>query len=212
MRVEETWDNLGMRATASHDVILDCVEVPLDHRAPAEVTDPCGEGQAWWIFDNSAAYLGIAAARDAAVAFAQGRTPNGLTGSIADLQTIQHRVAEMELLLMQARTVLYDTAEEWLAFPDERPAMLLRLVAVKYLVSNHAIGVTDIALRITGSAGLARSSPVQRFFRDVRTATGHPPVDDAALTQIGKAALGLTARSSTAPAGASQAVDAAVIR
>ncbi len=211
--IEETWDNLGMRATASHDVILDGVEVPLDHRAPAEVTDPRGEGQAWWIFANSAVYLGIAAAaRDAAVAFARGRTPNGLTGSIADLQTIQHRVAEMELLLMQARTVLYDTAEEWLAFPDERPAMLWRLAAVKYLVSNHAIAVTDIALRVTGSAGLARSSPVQRFFRDVRTATGHPPMDDAALTQIGKAALGLTAPPPAAPVGTTQAIEAPVAR
>ncbi len=105
---------------------------------------------------------------------------------------------------MQARMVLCDTAEEWLAFPDERAVMLWRLAAVRYLVSNHAITVSDIALQITGSAGLARSSPVQRFFRDVRTATGHPPMDDAALTQIGKAALGLTARSSTAPVGVTQ--------
>ncbi len=31
VRVVETWDPLGMRATASHDVLLDDVHIPLDH-------------------------------------------------------------------------------------------------------------------------------------------------------------------------------------
>lgn len=31
IRIVETWDHLGMRATGSHDVVLDGVEVPADH-------------------------------------------------------------------------------------------------------------------------------------------------------------------------------------
>ena len=42
-----------------------------------------------------------------------------------------------------------------------------------------------------GSAGLARSLPLERFVRDLRVSIGQPPIDDAALTIIGKAALEL---------------------
>ena len=31
LTVIETWDHVGMRATASHDVQLDAVAVPADH-------------------------------------------------------------------------------------------------------------------------------------------------------------------------------------
>ena len=46
-------------------------------------------------------------------------------------------------------------------------------------------------LGVTGSVGLQRSRPLERYFRDVRAGLGHPPADDIALTAIGKAALGL---------------------
>ncbi len=48
---------------------------------------------------------------DEAVRFAQTRTPNGMDQPIATLPTIQARVANMQLDLMQARTLLYATAE-----------------------------------------------------------------------------------------------------
>ena len=192
VRVEETWDNLGMRGTGSHDVILEEVAVPADARLDAGAAS-AGDGAGWGAFPTAAVYLGIAtAARDAAVAYARGRTPNGMSGPIAELQTIQHRVAEIELLLLQSRAVLWGTAERWTADPEARPAMGWELAAVKHLVTNHAIRVTDLALRVVGAAALSRTMPLERYFRDVRAGLGHPPQDDAALTIIGKAALGLT--------------------
>jgi alkylation response protein AidB-like acyl-CoA dehydrogenase len=146
----------------------------------------------WHIIPSAAVYLGIAqAARDDAVAFARDRRPNGMSGSIAEVQTIQHKIAEMEVLLLQARTLLYDTAEQWVARPDERSDIGWQLAAAKYTVTNTVIRVTDLALRVAGSAGLYNSSPLQRYFRDARTALGHPPMEDAMLTLIGKTALGL---------------------
>lgn len=202
VRIEETWDNLGMRGTGSHDVILEDVEVPTDARLEAGAAS-AGDGAGWGAFPTAAVYLGIAtAARDAAVEYARERTPNGMTGSITELQTVQHRAAEMELLLFQSRAVLWGTAERWTARPEARPAMGWELAAVKYLVTNHAIAVTDLALRVTGSAGLARTMPLERYFRDVRAGLGHPPIDDAALTLIGKTALGLAGPAAgAAPSG-----------
>ena len=76
-------------------------------------------------------------------------------------------------------------------------------MAAKYTVTNTALRVTDLALRVAGSAGLFSGSPLQRYFRDARTALGHPPMEDAVLTLIGKTALGLISpapTASTAPA------------
>lgn len=192
VRIEETWDNHGMRATGSHDLVLEDVRVPAAALVPDTGMPVPGGGKDWGGFAGPAVFLGVAtAARDVAVAYARERTPNGMAHPIAHLQTVQHRVAEMELLLLQARTLLYDTAERWQRFPDERDALTWRLAAVKYTVSNHAIRVGDLALRVTGSAGLSRGMPLERYVRDLRVSIGQPPIDDAALTIIGKAALGL---------------------
>jgi len=193
VRVEATWDNLGMRGTASDDVIFTGVDVPRDALVPIDGSATPGDGLGWSAFGGAAVFLGIGqAARDAAVHYALERKPNGMAGPIAELQTIQHRIAAIELDLLQARTLLYTTAEWWVARPAERGANMWRLAAAKYVVTNAVIRATDEALRVAGSAGLALTSPLQRYFRDARTAIGQPPLEDVALTTIGKAALGLS--------------------
>jgi alkylation response protein AidB-like acyl-CoA dehydrogenase len=192
IQVVETWDNLGMRATGSHDLVLENVEVSVDARLSDGGSTVPGDGRAWGTFASGAVFLGLAtAARDCAVSYAKFRTPNGMSGPIAELQTVQHRIAEIELLLLQARTLFYDTAERWERSPAQRDDLAWRLAAVKYTVSNHAIRIGDLALRVTGSAGLSRTMPLERIVRDLRVSIGQPPIDDAALTIIGKAALGL---------------------
>lgn len=191
VEIVETWDNLSMRATASHDLVLTDVELPDEALLPEAGARIPSDPRIWGIV-TGAVYTGIAfAARDFAVNYARERRPNSLPGPIAELQTIQHRVAEMELLLLQARAVLYNAAEAWLAHPDQQDKLAWQLAAAKYLATNHAIKVTDLALRVVGSAGLARALPLERYFRDVRAGLGNPPMDDVALTTIGRAALGV---------------------
>ncbi|MGH2618187.1 MAG: acyl-CoA dehydrogenase family protein [Thermomicrobiales bacterium] len=192
VRVEQTWDNLGMRGTASDDVVFTDVDVPRDALLPLDGSPVPGDGLGWSAFGGAAVFLGIGqAARDAAVTFAQERRPNGMAGPIAELQTIQHRIAAIELDLLQARTLLYATAAWWVNRPEERDARMWRLAAAKYAVTSAVIRATDEALKVAGSAGLTASSPLQRYFRDARTAIGQPPIEDVALTTIGRAALGL---------------------
>ncbi|HYJ12747.1 MAG TPA: acyl-CoA dehydrogenase family protein [Thermomicrobiales bacterium] len=193
VRIEETWDNLAMRATGSHDVVFEDVFVPEDLRLPQAKGLPAGHVSGWNLL-GSAVYLGIAqAARDFAVQFAKDRVPAGLGKPISELQTVQHRVAQMELLLLQARSVLYGTAELWDKHPDQRADLGWRFAAAKYTVTNHAIDITDQALRVVGSVGLQRRYPLERYFRDVRAGLGNPPMDDVALTLIGKQALNIEA-------------------
>ncbi len=191
VRVEETWDNLGMRASGSHDVVLEEVLVGDDALLPGDDAAKRGDPRAWGL-PVAAVYLGVGgAARDYAIDYARVRKPTGLPGPIAELQTIQHRVAEIELLLLQAGAVLFGALDDWQAQPERRKEIAWQLAAGKYLATNNAIRVTDLALRVTGAVGLHRSRPLERYFRDVRAGLGHPPADDLALTAIGKAALGL---------------------
>lgn len=192
IEILETWDNLGMRATASHDVIFTDVQLPADALLQVATPRAPGGSSGWGSFLVPAVYLGIAgAARQAAIDFARERVPSGMTGPIAELQTVQHRMAELELLYWQARTVFYDVAERWVTNPDARPGMAWEAAAAKYVVTNNAIRITDLALRMVGSSGLSRAMPLERYFRDARAGLGNPPIDDVALTLIGKHALGL---------------------
>ena len=72
VHVDKTWDNLGMRGTASDDVVFTDVEVPLDALVPVDGSPVPGDGLGWSAFGGAAVFLGIGqAARDAAIQFAQ---------------------------------------------------------------------------------------------------------------------------------------------
>jgi alkylation response protein AidB-like acyl-CoA dehydrogenase len=193
IRIEETWDSLAMRATGSHDVIFDNVRVPDDYRLIQQSGLPAANPGGWGLL-GSAVHLGIStAARDFAVNFAKERKPQALGGAaISSLVTTQHRVAHIELLLQQSRAVLFGAAELWDQYPELHGEMGAQLAGAKYIVTNNAIQITDQALRVVGAAGLLRRTPLERYFRDVRAGLGNPPMDDVALTLIGKAALGVT--------------------
>ncbi|MGH2350153.1 MAG: acyl-CoA dehydrogenase family protein, partial [Chloroflexota bacterium] len=161
--------------------------------APATVERPArppGEGAGWAAL-IPAVYLGVAtAARNAAVEFARGRRPQPLGGkSIGELPAIQRLLGEIDVALAEARALLFGTAEAWLEAPHQRPALLPLLGAAKYVVTNRAVEITDKAMRVVGAAGLARSHPIQRYYRDVRAGLHHPPMDDVALATLAKAAL-----------------------
>lgn len=189
--IEETWDNLSMRATCSHDVVFDNVFVEDKYRLPNPKGLPASAVSGWSLL-GSGVYLGVAqAARDFAVEFAKNRVPTGLGKPIAELPNVQSKIAQIEVLLLQARDVLYTTAELWDQHPERHSEIGWRFAAAKHIVTNNAIEVTDLALRVVGSVGLQKRHPLERYFRDVRAGLGNPPMDDVAITVIAKHALGL---------------------
>lgn len=187
--IEETWNNLAMRASGSHDLVLDDVVVPLDYRLPA-AGKPDGTP---WSTLTSALYLGIGvAARNWAIEFARNRRPTALGGkAIAELEGVQAKVAQMELLLLAARSALYGTVEEWEHYPDQRDALRSQLAAAKVIATNNAIEITDLAMRIVGSVGMQKAHPLERYFRDARAGLGNPPIDDVAMGSIARSTLEL---------------------
>jgi alkylation response protein AidB-like acyl-CoA dehydrogenase len=190
VRIDPTWDALGMRATCSHTVILDEVELDSDAELPRVTSTPDSlPHERAWSLSVAAVYLGVAeTARDFAVAFARERKPTALAGkSIASLPTIRERVGRMDVLLFGARGLLLGTARTWDAAPSA--SMEAALAAAKVVTSNHAVAVADEAMRLVGGSSLDRSSPLERHYRDVRGGLHHPLQDDAALALFARQAL-----------------------
>lgn len=186
--VEETWNTIGMRATGSHDVILDSVFVP--DEAYTLTSDKWSSDGNGWLLHIPACYLGIAfAARDFALDYARHYQPNSLQMPIGELPHIQQKIAQMEEELILARTLLYSTAERWDQHVENRTDLQPELGLAKKVAINSAIRVVDLAMRIVGGASLSRTLPLERWYRDVRAGLHNPPMEDAVDRMIAKRAL-----------------------
>ncbi|MBM7097798.1 MULTISPECIES: acyl-CoA dehydrogenase family protein [Alteribacter] len=186
--VRETWDTISMRATKSDDLYLDHVHIKGEDLLFTHSGKPSPES---WYLQVPAVYLGIAtAARNEAVSFAQSFSPSTLPGPIKDTPEVQRKIGEIDLELFTCRHVLYGTVDKWEQKPEKRPESASELAATKYVVTNSANRVVDLAMRVIGARSLSRTSPLQRHFRDVRAGLHNPPSDDIVLVNIGRKGLG----------------------
>jgi alkylation response protein AidB-like acyl-CoA dehydrogenase len=189
--IEDTWNTLSMRGSGSNDLILTNVHVGadayLDQEAAVETSIQLRQGV--WGLLLASVYLGIAeGARNEALRFARKRRPNSLKQqSIAALPHIQDKVGRMEILLLESKALLFGLAEQYTREPDSVEPGLVG--AAKYSTTNHAVEIVDLAMRIVGAASLALTSPLQRYYRDVRAGLHNPPMDDAALAALAKMVL-----------------------
>ena len=204
IRIIETWDSLGMRSTGSHDIDIINARVGADQllgRGGPEVGDPARSTyNAWFALTVSGVYLGVAqAALDYAAQYAQERVPTALGKPIASLDNIQHRLGQADLLLTQARALVYGVARDWSEQPEMRSALSPFVVATKVTATNNAIEAVDHCLRVVGGSGMNRSLPIERYFRDVRPGIFHPLNDDQALSMFGRIALQRVSDRQAAP-------------
>lgn len=188
IRIEHTWDHLGMRASSTHDVIYDAVEVPFENFAGAPVGTVPNNPHLHGAFALAvpALYVGVARAALAAfIEFTRDRVPTSLGRPIATLDRIQTVAGEAHAQILQAELVLSALAAD-LDADRVRPAAL---GFVKLLTSRSAISAVETLIAAIGNPGLTRSLPFERHLRDVLCARPHPPQDDAALLAAGRSLL-----------------------
>ena len=196
VEVLETWDTMGMRATASHDLVLKDVTVPeaslVVSRPPGNLDPDATRLFAWFGLSIAAVYTGIAiAARNFAVEFARTRRLATLPRPIAHLPGVQFLVAEMDIKLAAARALTLRIADEWLAGIHHEAESLTTVIIPKYVATNAAIEVVDHAMQLVGGVGMFKRHPLERYYRDVRAGTFHPFGNDIARELVGKAGLGI---------------------
>ncbi|MCH1625475.1 acyl-CoA dehydrogenase family protein [Ferdinandcohnia quinoae] len=190
VEIQETWDSIAMKGTGSHDLVLTNVKISEEYLV--EWFEPGNKGSSGWLLHIPACYLGIAqAAQSYAINFAKDYSPNSIKGSIIDIPTVQQKIGEMELELMKARHFLYSVTKQWDQSNEvERNQMKPELGAVKLAVTNAAIKIVDLAMRVVGARSLSLKNPLQRYYRDVRAGLHNPPMDDMTIMLLAKNAIG----------------------
>jgi alkylation response protein AidB-like acyl-CoA dehydrogenase len=192
IRVIESWDHLGLRASGSHEVIFDSVALPLGHavdvRSAAEwAAGPDADQYAWMIVLLAALYDGIArAARTWLLRFLAERTPGSLGAPLSSVPRVQQSVGEIEALLWANDALLTGLAQ---AADAGAPPSATESGLVKYTVTGNAIRVVDLALQLSGNHGLSRRNPLERHHRDVLCSRIHTPQNDSILLGAGKLAF-----------------------
>lgn len=190
IRIEQTWDQLGLRASGSHDVIFDDVFIPenyaVDIRPPAAWgVERAPELLAWASVLIGALYDLVARnARDWLVQFALTRTPANLGAPLSTLPRFQEGVGEIDALL-HVNQVLLDRIST-VSFDS---ITSIDSNFLKYTITNNAIKVAEKALSLTGNPGLARNNPLERHYRDALCGRVHAPQDDTILSTAGRAAF-----------------------
>ena len=193
VRLVETWDPLGMRGTASHDLVLEDVVVPAERisgrRPYGQMGPPLMLAATFFAPLGGACYLGIASgARDPAVdaALSGGRGPTPM----AELPRVQRQVGLMDAKLRGAWWELMGALDEMGDRPTPGAALLSTVMLAKRRAVVDAIAVVDLAMDVVGGRSLFRSSPLERAYRDVRAGTFHPLPPETTLLYAGKVALG----------------------
>ncbi|MGI9018494.1 MAG: acyl-CoA dehydrogenase family protein [Euzebya sp.] len=86
-------------------------------------------------------------------------------GTLADLQAVQHKVADMAVSIGAARLLVYDAA----ACYDQGGEGLTRKSAMAKLYATEAAGrVVDDAVQLHGARALQRGHLLERLYREVR--------------------------------------------
>lgn len=197
-RIVETWDALGVRATGSHDTVLEGVVADaaavarvLPAGPPADAFTDSILGAA--VPPIAAVYYGAARrAFDLAVESARSRVSAALDGrSYAHHGPTQHAVAQAAIELDSIWALLERVAIEWDAGVDHGAQWPARVLAAKQHAVDGARRVVDLATKIAGAASLFKKNELERLYRDVRSGPFHPPNTDASLDVIGKTYLGV---------------------
>ena len=195
VRINDDWDALGMRASGSHSVTFDGVELPASSlRGGFRTGEPVPyleRNLPSGLFHASAS-LGIAEA-----AFARAARPERV-GEDARARML---VAEAAIDLATSRAVLSRAAalidEHHARNPaddgtdDEIVALFAEGQAAKTFINEAATRVVDRALALSGGAGYVNGSPLARAYRDVRAgAFMHPLGANRAYQFLGDVVLG----------------------
>lgn len=187
VRVIDTWDVLGMRGTASHDILLSDVFVPEDKvlaNRPYGVIDPPLQVIASVAFPIiSGVYLGVAEAAYAeALAYAAARADDPLLQRTVGV--MRHKLQVAEWALDGAMAVVGDD-------PTPDHDRFLAVMTAKAEVARAGIEVVDLAMDVAGGPAFFKGSVIERAYRDIRASKFHPLTPEATLLESGRQALGV---------------------
>ncbi len=195
-RIVETWDTLGMRGTRSDDVMLEGAFVP--DKYVARLLPAGGADQfivavfAWALMGFANIYYGVAQrALDLGVEAVKAKKSVAVSRTMAYHPEIQHAIAQMALALDPIGPHLDHVAQEWSDGVDHGATWPSRIVSAKHHAVEACWKIVDLAMEVSGGAGMFKSSELERLFRDARCGRFHPANSMLVHEIVAKTALGI---------------------
>lgn len=190
--INKTWDVLGMRGTASDEVIFDQV------RLSANAIFMGREGFAlakvmrephWVTGGYLGVYLGIMETIvKFTVEYIQERSDSSKQTGLAFKPLIQARIGEMMVLLNNARLNVYEAAKK----VTQNPTALethQAIYAAKYVLGESMPQIATMALRTCGGSSIHKKFNLERYLRDSCCGGLMPAVSDMCQIFLGQSAL-----------------------
>ncbi len=163
--VGQAEEKLGIRASATHELIFKNMEVPVENMLGKE-----GQGFKIAMSTLDGGRIGIAAqavgiaqaALDAAISYTKERIQFGKP--ISANQGIQWMLADMATELQAARLLTYDAAMK--RDTGERYSMEAAMAKLK--AASVAMDISVKSIQLHGGIGFTTNYPVERFMRDAK--------------------------------------------
>lgn len=160
---------LGIRASATSEIVFDNYQAPLEDRLGEE-----GEGFKIAMAVLDAGRIGIAsqalgiaeAAYAASVEYAREREAFGQ--KIGEFQGISFKLADMKTRIEAARLLVYSAALAKERSKKDGSRFTLEASMAKLFASETAMFVAHAAVQIHGGLGYSKELPVERYFRDAK--------------------------------------------
>jgi alkylation response protein AidB-like acyl-CoA dehydrogenase len=188
----KTEPKLGIRASATCEIVYDNYRVPVENRLGEE-----GQGFKIAMTVLDAGRIGIAsqalgvaeAAFEAAVQYAKTREAFGQT--IGQFQGIQWMLADMKMRIEAARMLIWTAALAKERCKKDGGRYTLEASIAKLYASETAMWVTEKALQIHGGLGYSKEMPLERYFRDAKITEIYEGTSEIQRLVIARNVLGL---------------------
>lgn len=201
----DTWHSSGLRGTGSGDFAVTGAFVP-DRLAiepgvsTPQVDTPLGRFPIFTLLASGVASATLGMARraiDEIVALAVDKRPAFSSRTLAKSPLTHLDIARAEAAVGAARAFLLDELSQAWAVAERGDEVPMERRARVRLACSHAATeaarAVDLAYELGGGSSVFASSPLQRCFRDVHTATQHILVSRRPMETVGKLLLGLDA-------------------
>ncbi len=202
--IQDTWRTMGMRATASNDVVVNDVFVPASRavrvfrprETPASVAGPLFRMAPWpGLLAHAAVPLGIASsAVNRLVNLAQTKVPNFYETTLRDRPVAQFQIGEARAAVESATAYIHSTAStaydtlagggvlDW----DQKTSLQLS-AANAAEATQRAIALVHQAV---GTSGMREGTGFEKLYRDANTITQHAAVQTNRFESVGRVMFG----------------------